>query len=65
MFLYFFTFDNNDIKYGKEQTLKVPYAYESIYTQNTDLNYRLPIKDREASILPASLDIFILCNLNC
>lgn len=34
------------------------------YTQNTDLNYRLLIKDREASILLASLDIFILCNSN-
>ena len=36
----------------------------NLYMQNTDLNYRLLIKDREASILPASLDIFILCNSN-
>ena len=45
--------------------LEVPYAQESIYTQNNDLNYRLLIKDREASILLASLNIFILCNSNC
>ena len=31
--------------------LESVYFQESIYTQNTDLNYRLMIKDREANIL--------------
>lgn len=41
------------------------YDSKSIYTQNTDLNYRLTGKNRETGFLPASLDIFYEFSLLC